>query len=123
MAVLNKHHHGGRIPPGAVNIMRGTPFGNRFVIGRDGTREEVIEKFRRDLWRRIQREPAFAAKVRDLHGRDLCCCCAPAPCHGPVLERAAAWLAAAAPGFEPASSLAVTPGPVASCARPAPGPP
>lgn len=37
-------------------------------------------------------DPAFAAQVRALHGRDLCCCCAPAACHAHVLERAAAWL-------------------------------
>lgn len=93
MAVLNKYHHGGRVPPGAVNIMRGTPFGNPFVIGEHGDRAEVVERYRVHLWRRLQAEPAFAAQVRALHGRDLCCCCAPAACHGHVLERAAAWLA------------------------------
>lgn len=92
MTVLNKHHHGGRIPPGAVDIMRGTPFGNPFVIGKDGDRAAVVEKYRRHLWRKIRFEPGYAAKVADLHGRDLCCCCAPAACHGDVLERAAAWL-------------------------------
>ena len=92
MSVLNKYHFGGRVPARAVNIMRGTPFGNPFRIGPDGTREQVVEAYRRHLWERIRLEPAFAAKVRELHGRDLCCCCAPAPCHGQVLERAAAWL-------------------------------
>lgn len=92
MAVLNKHHHGGRVPPGAVNIMRGTPFGNPFVIGRDGDRAQVIEKYRRWLWRWIREDNHFANQVRELRGRDLCCCCAPAACHGHVLERAAEWL-------------------------------
>lgn len=93
MAVLNKYHHGGRVPPGAVDIMRGTPFGNPFPITPQRPRAEAIRLFRAYLWDRIQREPAFAAKVRELHGRDVCCCCAPAACHGDVLERAAAWLA------------------------------
>ena len=92
MPVINKHHHGGQVPPGAVNIMRGTPFGNPFMIGRDGNRAEVIEKYRRWLWRRIRGDNYFATQVYQLHGRDLCCCCAPLPCHGDVLERAAAWL-------------------------------
>jgi len=93
MTVLNKHHHGGRVPPGAVSIMRGTPFGNPFVIGPDGGRAEVVEKYRQWLWARIKADAAFAGQVRELHGRDLCCCCAPAACHGHVLERAAEWLA------------------------------
>ncbi len=92
MAVLNKYHHGNRVPPGAVNIMRGSPLGNPFVIGCDGDRAEVVEKYRRWLWSELKRNPSFAGEVRALHGRDLCCCCAPAACHGNVLEAAAAWL-------------------------------
>lgn len=92
MTVLNKHHHGGKVPPGAVNIMRGTPFGNPFVIGADGDRAEVIAKYRTHLWRRMAGDRAFRDQIRALHGKDLCCCCAPAACHGDVLERAAAWL-------------------------------
>lgn len=92
MAVLNKHHHGNLVPPGAVNIMRGTPFGNPFVMGRDGDRGEVVRRYRVWLWGRLQADPVFAERVRALHGRDLCCCCAPAACHGDILARAAAWL-------------------------------
>ena len=91
--ILNRHHYGGAVPPGAVNIMRGTPFGNPFAIGRHGSREQVIAQYRKYLWRRIRSEPEFARQVRELHGKRLCCCCAPLPCHGEVLERAAAWLA------------------------------
>lgn len=92
MTVLNKYHHGGQVPPGAVNIMRGTPFGNPFIIGRDGDRVQVIAKFRVHLMFRLNDDVAFRAQVRALHGKDLCCCCAPQACHGDVLERAAAWL-------------------------------
>jgi hypothetical protein len=95
MTVLNKHHHGGRVPPGAVNIMRGSPWGNPFVVGRDGDRAEVVARYRRWLWREIQARPGFGQLVRELHGRDLCCCCAPLPCHGDVLAAAAAYLSLA----------------------------
>ena len=93
MAVLNKYHHGGRVPPGAVDVMRGTAFGNPFPITPERTREQAIEEFRAWLWERIKMDKMFADSVRALQGRDLCCCCAPKACHGDVLERAAAWLA------------------------------
>ena len=88
MAVLNKYHHGNRVLPGAVNIMRGAAFGNPFGIGEGATREQVVAQHRVWLWRRIQTDPAFAALVQALHGRDLCCCCAPKACHGDTLARA-----------------------------------
>jgi len=93
MAVLNWHHYGRRVPPGAVSIMRGTPWGNPFVLGRDGSRAEVVQQYRVLLWAKIQHIPGYADRVRALHGRDLCCCCDPLACHGHVLESAAAYLA------------------------------
>lgn len=93
MAVLNKYHHGGKVPPGAVNVMRGTPFGNPFPVTPERPREQAVEEFRQWLWQQIKADPAFAAQVRALHGRDLCCCCAPKVCHADILQRAAAWLA------------------------------
>jgi hypothetical protein len=33
---------GWRMPAGAVKVDRTTPFGNPFVVGRDGTREECV---------------------------------------------------------------------------------
>jgi hypothetical protein len=40
----------GRETPGAP----GNVLGNPFRIGRDGTREEVVEKYRRWLWEQIK---------------------------------------------------------------------
>lgn len=93
MAVVNIHHNYGHVPPGAVSIMRGTLFGNPYIMGVHGDRAAVVALYRRHLWRRLKEEPAFAAHVKRLHGQDLACCCAPAACHGDVLEKAAAWLA------------------------------
>lgn len=93
MVVLNKHHYGGQVPPGAVNIMRGTPFGNPFPITKTDDRATVVLKFRRYLWERIKSDSTFADHVKALHGRDVCCCCAPLACHGDALLAAAKWLA------------------------------
>jgi ribA/ribD-fused uncharacterized protein len=80
--VYNKHHEG--VPADAVNVMRGTPFGNPFVIGRDGTRADVIRKYREWLCQTAQ--APLRARIRtELRGRDLVCCCAPLPCHADTL--------------------------------------
>lgn len=76
--VLNKYH--GSFD--GVNIMRPSIWGNPFKIGQDGTRAEVIEKYR--AW--IASRPDLMARARqELAGHDLICCCAPLPCHGDVL--------------------------------------
>lgn len=69
-------------PPDAVNIMRGTPYGNPFVIGVDGDRAAVITAYR--IW--LAGRPELQTRIRkDLRGKDLKCCCAPRACHGDVL--------------------------------------
>lgn len=68
-------------PAGAVYVGRGSPWGNPFVIGRDGTRAEVISRFEREVLSRLNMAP--------LVGKHLLCFCAPLPCHGDVLLRAA----------------------------------
>ncbi len=72
--------------------MRGSLFGNPNRISPFSNREQVVAEFRVYLWRRIQTDREFAQAVRELHNRTLCCCCKPLPCHGDVLERAAAFL-------------------------------
>lgn len=108
MAVLNIHHLGGRVPDGAVSVMRGTLFGNPYRMGFHGDRAAVVRLYRALLWHRVRTEPAFAEQVRALHGRDLVCCCAPLACHADVLQAAAAWLAAggleSVPGGSPVLS-------------------
>jgi hypothetical protein len=79
MQVLNKHKHG--IPAGAVYIGRGSKWGNPFVIGPDGTREDVVAKYRDYLLH----HPTLALQVNELQGRDLVCFCSPQACHGDVL--------------------------------------
>lgn len=72
-----------------VYIGRGGPWGNQFTIGRDGTRAEVIAKYR--VW--ITSDDRVATALRfNLHllrGKVLGCFCAPLPCHGDVLAELA----------------------------------
>ncbi len=81
--ILNKHIHG--IPAGAVYIGRGSPWGNPFIIGRDGTREDVVAKY--DAW--IDTQPHLLARSQDLRQCQLVCFCAPKLCHGNPLRRRA----------------------------------
>ena len=86
MRVLNKHHFKEGWPPGAVDITRRGPFGNPFVIGRDGTRDDVCEKHMRYLRDRVAADPKYRDLVRTLLGHDLMCVCAPYRCHGENLK-------------------------------------
>ena len=81
--VLNKRIHG--IPQGAIYIGRPSIWGNPFVIGKDGQRDDVIAKYETWLLGNGQLVDQLAA----LAGKDLVCWCAPARCHGDVLVRLA----------------------------------
>lgn len=84
MKVLNKYKD--VITKNAVYIGRPSPFGNPFVIGRDGTREEVVEKYRN--W--ILKQPELIEKVKkELKGKNLVCFCSPKACHGDILLKIA----------------------------------
>jgi hypothetical protein len=54
---------------------------NPFHIGKDGTREEVIEKYREWILHRHE----LIASLDELKGKILGCWCAPHKCHGDVL--------------------------------------
>lgn len=64
-----------------VYIGRPSIWGNPFRIGVDGTREEVIEKYRRY----ILKNKTLLARLPELKGKRLGCYCAPLSCHGDVL--------------------------------------
>ena len=65
-----------------VYIGRGSKWGNPFIIGKDGNREEVIEKYRKYI---IMRKPDLLDCLEELEGQRLGCYCAPKACHGDVL--------------------------------------
>jgi hypothetical protein len=71
-----------RRAPFDVYIGRPGPWGNPFILGRDGDRQQVIEKYR--AW--LLAQPELVARAqRELVGKVLGCWCAPLTCHGDVL--------------------------------------
>ncbi len=64
-----------------VYIGRPTKWGNPFVIGVDGSRDEVIAKYR--AW--IKKRPLLINDLCELKGKVLGCFCKPLACHGDVL--------------------------------------
>ena len=65
-----------------VYIGRPGPWGNPFEIGKDGTREEVVEKYAE--W--LLAQPALVERAKiELKDKVLGCWCAPKLCHGDIL--------------------------------------
>ncbi|MCI0392156.1 MAG: DUF4326 domain-containing protein [Acidobacteria bacterium] len=85
-----------------IYIGRPSVLGNPYTIGKDGTREEVIQRYRDWLWRQIKlrgevyrelQRLVAKAKAEDLI---LICWCKqpdrPIDCHGDVVKRAVEYL-------------------------------
>jgi len=68
-----------------VYIGRPSKWGNPYRVGVDGTREEVIAKYR--AW--LLKQPKLMAVLPELRGEVLGCWCAPEACHGDVLAEMA----------------------------------
>lgn len=66
-------------------ITRPSVFGNPFVLGKDGDRLQVLEKFSIYFFSRLRTDPKFRASVEQLRGKTLGCVCKPQQCHGDVI--------------------------------------
>lgn len=89
ITIVNKHHG-----KSGEYIGRGSPLGNPFVIGKDGSREQVIAKYRVWLNEQIMRKNPVVLdelnrlgnKAIDEKGLALQCFCYPKPCHGEAIK-------------------------------------
>jgi len=64
-----------------IYIGRPSKWGNPFLEGKDGTRKEVIEKFKKY----IVTNKKLMNELSELEGKILGCWCKPKACHGDVL--------------------------------------
>ena len=91
---------GWRMPPNTLKVDRTTPWGNPFVVGRDGDRAECVARFARLLAGDCGSEAderAWLARALahrgELRGKNLACWCArprvgePDICHAAALLR------------------------------------
>jgi len=62
-----------------------SPFCNPFNVGKDGTREEVISKFRAYMTAKLDQDPDLKRQLLALEGKRLGCWCKPEACHGDIL--------------------------------------
>lgn len=88
--VVNKYKLKG---PYYTDIQRGTVFGNPFISPRDGTKFEVIEKYKRWLVKQLATDTPLRRSLNQLRAKhirgeeiNLACTCAPQPCHGDVIK-------------------------------------
>lgn len=90
---------GWRLPDGAINVARPGKWGNPFVVGTDGTREQCAAKFyqlcrgfielggRLEIDEQLSYYRRLRRSIGELRGHDLACWCAldGKPCHADVL--------------------------------------
>ncbi|WLT40582.1 DUF4326 domain-containing protein (plasmid) [Synechocystis sp. B12] len=82
-----------------------SPLANPFILGRDGDRLTVVEKFRHWLWPQIKQWQetgeltplVMALKDLAIASKEnrtviLTCWCRPSPCHGDVIDSCVQWL-------------------------------
>lgn len=80
----------GRADDGQVHMATTTSpgvmgwLGNPYKL-KDYSREESIEKFRRDFYHRLRQSAWFRRSVLQCVGKKLVCWCKPEACHGDVI--------------------------------------
>lgn len=59
---------------------------NPFKIGKDGDRDEVIERFRSYFYSRLTMDETFLERTLKLKGKTLLCWCHPERCHCDIIK-------------------------------------
>ena len=71
--------------PFDVYIGRPSPWGNPWVIGKDGTRDFVIDTYKMYFDQRIANDYYFRRDILKLKNKRLGCFCKPFRCHGDII--------------------------------------
>lgn len=69
--------------PYDIYIGRGNKWENPFIIGKNGTRKEVIKKYEQY----ILNNKKLIGEIHELKGKVLGCWCKPKKCHGDILVK------------------------------------
>jgi hypothetical protein len=81
--IQRKRVRGWKMPKDAVYVGRPTKYGNPYRMEIDGSREEVVAKYRVWLAEKLEENPNF---LDPLKGKDLACWCPlNKPCHADVI--------------------------------------
>ncbi|MFW9871651.1 MAG: DUF4326 domain-containing protein [Candidatus Thorarchaeota archaeon] len=64
-----------------IYIGRPSKWGNPYKIGKDGTRKEVMKKYKNH----IRTNKKLMNELSELEGKTLGCWCKPKSCHGDIL--------------------------------------
>jgi len=60
-------------------------FANPFKIDKDGTRDEVIQKYKTYIIKKLKDNVFLQKELIQMKGKNIGCWCFPEPCHGDVL--------------------------------------
>ena len=77
--VVNKHKE-----KYDVYIGRGSLFGNPYEVGRDGTLEQVLVRYK-TWFNFLLNDKKFVKELEKLRGKRIGCFCKPKPCHGDII--------------------------------------
>jgi len=89
ITVVNKRYFKGK----GIYIGRPSPLGNLFIVGRNGSLEEVMRKYGEYLPEAIKYDKKIAAAFERIKKAakegdvNLICWCAPKWCHGNIIKR------------------------------------
>lgn len=72
-------------PKDAVYVGRPSKWGNPYILGKHGNRQQVVQMFCEYLRSATNLEGGVPLAVQELRGKDLVCWCAPKRCHADVL--------------------------------------
>ena len=64
---------------------KSSPFCNIFKIGKDGSRKEVISKYKNYILNKLENNQKLKEELFLMKNKNLGCWCHPEPCHGDVL--------------------------------------
>lgn len=64
---------------------RGSKFLNPFKIGRDGNRDEVLQKYKIYICDKLKEDKKLMDELNKMKGKKIGCWCCPEKCHGDIL--------------------------------------